>query len=90
MAQVMLSTSDNPFNPFADYAAWYTWDIAHGYYTSQYLARIMAYTYDVSELEQDMIVESAVDECVEHNVSGVFIKVTKKEDPNSESEVVAS
>ena len=37
---VMLSTIDNPFNPFDDFDSWFHYDIEKGYNSCSYLARI--------------------------------------------------
>lgn len=75
----MLSTIDNPFNPFDDYAAWYSYDLASGYHTSEFLSRIAQLSDQLSDAEYDSAIEQAVDECVEENILGVFIKITKIE-----------
>ena len=41
----MLTTSDNPFDPFDEFEKWNAQDVAKGYNTLQYLAR----TVDESE-----------------------------------------
>lgn len=37
---VLLSTSDNPYNPFTDYDNWRTYDHFKGYCCEEYLARM--------------------------------------------------
>jgi hypothetical protein len=81
--ECMLSTSDNPFNPFDDYAAWNTWDVAAGYHTAQFLGRIVHTSDDLSDFDQERIIEEAVDECVRENVLGVFIKVVRESTTNA-------
>lgn len=39
----MLTTIDNPYSPKDDYGKWYSWDIANGYNTTEYLARLADY-----------------------------------------------
>ena len=29
--QAMLSTADNPWNPFTNFNEWYAFDVVHGY-----------------------------------------------------------
>lgn len=79
MATVMLSTSDNPFDPFSEYDAWHTWDIASGYHTAEFLARVVQFSDDLSDIDQEKVLEDAIDECVRENVLGVFIKVVRKQ-----------
>ena len=66
MARVMLSTSNNPFNPFIQYDRWEDFDEnVCGYYSNSYLARIAATSPDLSGYENEKAVEDAVDEIVE-------------------------
>ena len=71
----MLSTVDNPFNPFTESEEWRVFDEGHGYYTSQFLARIVKSSDDLSEPDQSLAIEAAITEIVEENVSGLYIKV---------------
>lgn len=64
----MLTTVDNPYDPAENFAAWYTWDVTHGYNTSAYLARIMVVADDLPEAIRDVQIEQAIDEIIaEHN-----------------------
>jgi hypothetical protein len=38
--QSMLTTEDNPFDPFTQFDEWYAFDVEKEYYTCAYLARI--------------------------------------------------
>lgn len=71
----MLSTVDNPWNPHTQFEAWSAWDEAHGYYTLSLLGRIIKTSNDLSQVDQDAATEHAIDEIVDENVSGMFIKV---------------
>ena len=73
----MLSTIDNPFNPFLDFDNWYNYDVSHGYNSSAYLMRIAKPSDSLSdELNADEI-ERAIDEIVDVNINGLFFKVTE-------------
>jgi hypothetical protein len=74
----MLSTSDNPYDPFTQWDQWYTYDLDHGYYTSDYLARLVVQSNDLSSADQDLAIDFAIDEIVKENVNGLYIKVEKK------------
>ena len=66
MARTMITTTDNPYNPFTQYDEWASYDeAACGYYSSSYVARIAALSPDFSEAEMDQAIEDAVDEITE-------------------------
>jgi hypothetical protein len=73
----MLTTVDNPFNPFTEYDEWQRWDIIAGYNTSSLLARITTYSHDLSDADQDLAIDQAMDEIVRENVSGMWRKVSE-------------
>ena len=63
LARTMLTTSDNPYNPFKQYNEWLAYDEAiAGYYTNSYLARIAILSPELSPNEMDNAVEDAIDE----------------------------
>lgn len=74
----MLTTFDNPHNPFDDFDSWYSWDTRHGYHTSAFLARITVNSLELSEPDQSVALEQAIDEIVRENVLGVYTKVTRE------------
>lgn len=73
----MLTTVDNPFNPFTEWNEWYVFDAQKGYNTPSFLARITILSSDLSEADQDLAIEQAMDEIVKENVSGMWKKVTR-------------
>ena len=77
MAKFALTTIDNPFNPFTDYDRWNAYDEAQGYFTSNFLARIVITSSDLSEADQDLAIENAIDEIVRENVLGIYRKVAQ-------------
>ena len=72
----MLTTSDNPYNPYTDWDQWYAFDVAAGYHTSAYLARIVKTSHDLSEEDQDLAITQGIDDILELNLSGKHIKVS--------------
>lgn len=76
MTEHMLTTVDNPFNPFKEFDAWYAFDEAAGYKTTALLARIVITSDDMSEADQSLAIEQAIDEIVRHNVNGMYRKVS--------------
>lgn len=75
MDDYMLSTSDNPFNPYTHWEQWYAFDVAAGYHTSAYLARLVVTSYELSDADQDLAITQAMDEILEFNLTGNYIKV---------------
>lgn len=67
----MLSTSDNPFNPFTHYNEWYKYDMQMGYNTPGKLARYTTTSDTLSDADQEHAVNLAIDEIIELNDTGV-------------------
>lgn len=82
----MLTTVDNPHDPFNNYDDWTAWDERQGYHTQAFLSRVAVVSDDLSEADYDAAVEHAIDEIVEENILGLYRKVTRiVPDSNSES-----
>ena len=75
----MLTTTDNPFNPFTHWNDWKSYDEDHGYYSSQYLARIAKTSYDLSDSDNVRAVNQAIDEILELNILGIYKKIYEDE-----------
>jgi hypothetical protein len=71
----MLTTLDNPYNPFTQYDEWYEYDTGKGYNTCAYLARITKTSEELSEAEEALAIDVAMDEIVSLNILGNYIKV---------------
>ena len=71
----MLTTIDNPFNPFTHYDEWYNYDHAQGYYTCEYLARIAKTSDELSDHDNALAIEDAIDEIVKLNILGIYLKI---------------
>ena len=74
----MLTTIDNPHDPFEDFEGWYAFDLRAGHNTSSFLARIAVTSPNLSEYDQNQALEEAIDEIVRENVNGLYRKVTKE------------
>lgn len=84
MAEHMLTTIDNPFDPFTEFDSWYQFDEAAGYHTSAYLARVVRTSEELSEADQSLAIEQAIDEIVKENVLGIYRKVSAKPDESGD------
>ena len=76
MSESMLTTVDNPFDPFTQFDQWYAYDENAGYHTSALLARIVKSSDELSEADQSVAIENAIDEIVRINANALYIKVT--------------
>jgi hypothetical protein len=74
----MLTTIDNPYDPFDHYDEWSAYDERMGYHTPSFLARVVITSDELSELDQNLAVEDAIDEIIKENVSGLYKKVTRE------------
>lgn len=77
MIKAMLTTVDNPHNPFDNFRAWFAWDVAAGYHSTALLAKIIITSDELSETEQNEANTLAIDEIVEQNVTGMHKKITR-------------
>ncbi len=75
--EYMLTTVDNPFDPFTRFDEWYEYDVRMGYNTSAFLARIAKSSYEMSEPDQALAIQNAIDEIIQENVSGMWRKVSR-------------
>lgn len=73
----MLTTIDNPFNPFTHYDEWFNFDVSKGYNTCAYLARVTKSSDELSEEDQNLATQEAMDEIVSLNLLGNYIKVSE-------------
>ena len=74
----MLTTIDNPFDPFTQFEEWNRFDIQKGYHTCAYLARITVTDNDLIGLEESSEIESSIDEILKFNLLGIYKKVTRE------------
>ena len=75
--EYMLTTVDNPFNPYTEFEQWFSYDLLKGYNTPSFLARVVHTSDDLSEADQAEATQLAIDEIVRENVLGLYRKVTE-------------
>ena len=74
----MLTTIDNPYDPFTQFREWYAYDEEKGYSTCSYLARVANTTKDLGEVEYQREINEAIDEILFYNLGGVYKKIVKE------------
>lgn len=77
MAIAMLTTKDNPYDPFIDFDAWFIYDTEMGYNSCGFLDRIANTSDSLTDQENQAEIERAIDEIVKFDPTNNFIKVTK-------------
>jgi len=75
--QIMLTTIDNPWDPFTQYDEWLQWDEGAGYHTNAYLARVVRTSDALSDADQEFAIDQAIEEIIQENVLGVYKKAVK-------------
>ena len=85
--KVMLTTFDNPYDPFEQFSSWFLFDVEKGYNTCSYLGRIAKFSDEMTTKEEDEEVERAIDEIIKYDFMNIYKKVRKEtEDPNETTE----
>ena len=73
--EVTLTTTDNPWNPFTHFDEWRKFDESKGYNTCSYLARIAKTSDELSEADEALAIDQAIDEIVKMNVLEIYKKI---------------
>lgn len=74
----MLTTFDNPFDPFEQFDSWFLFDVEKGYNSCAYLARIARTSDQFSDKENEEEIENAIDEIIKYDFMNIYKKVKKK------------
>ena len=72
----MLTTFDNPFDPFEQFTSWFMFDVEKGYNSCAYLGRIAKTSEQFSEEENKEEIEKAIDEIIKYDFMNIYKKVT--------------
>ena len=81
MKACMLTTKDNPYNPFDNFDSWYRFDMDKGYSSCSYLDRIARTSDQLTEEENAEEIERAIDEIIKYDFQNIYRKV--KQDTNT-------
>ena len=73
----MLTTFDNPFDPFEQFTSWFMFDVEKGYNSCSSLARIAKLTDDMTDQEVSDEIERAIDEIIQYDFANIYKKVKK-------------
>jgi len=81
---IMLTTVDNPYDPFEDFKLWYLFDMKLGYNTCGYIARLAKDDESMTQKEKEKDVEEVIDRIIACDPFNVYIKVTKPSEEEPE------
>ena len=87
--EIMLTTFDNPFDPFDEFISWFLFDVEKGYNTCSKIARIARSSDDLSTIEDKRETERAIDEIINYDFLNIYKKISRNVEkdlaPSSES-----
>ena len=72
----MLTTVDNPYNPFTQWDLWYNFDEQTGHCSCGYLDRVSATSDGFTETETIRELNRAIDWIVNNDPTNIYRKVT--------------
>ena len=88
-----LTTYDNPYDPFEQFVPWFMFDIQKGYNSCCLLARTLealglsTNDDELSDEEIEKNIETAINEILNTDFMGIYVKVSDK---NKKNELVSS
>lgn len=77
--EVMLTTIDNPYNPFDEFDRWLQFDTGKGYNTCALLARVSTSSNELSEFDESNEIENAMNDIIMYDPSQKFKKIRRSE-----------
>ena len=70
-----LTTNDNPFDPDKQFTSWLMFDMEKGYNSCAYLGRIARTSDQLSDEENDLEIERAIDEIIQYDFANIYKKI---------------
>ena len=83
--EVMLTTFDNPYDPFDEFVPWWMYDIEKGYNTCSLLARIARYSEEFSTVEDKIETERAIEAIIDNDFLNIYKKVVRESQNDDEN-----
>lgn len=76
--QCLLTTFDNPFDPFEQFLSWFMFDMEKGYDSCGKVARIAEFSDDMTTKEYFEENERAIDAIIQYDFTNTYRKVVKQ------------
>ena len=77
MKECMITTIDNPYDPFTQFNHWFLFDTEKGYNTCAYLDRVAKVSEEFSDEENNLAIEQAIDEIIKYDFRNIYKKVSR-------------
>ena len=77
LRECMLTTIDNPYNPFEQFVLWDLFDHEKGHNSKELLARFVQLSDDMTQKEENEEIERAIDEIIKYDPLDIYAKVIK-------------
>lgn len=81
--ECMLTTIDNPYNPFTQWDDWLRFDRDQGYYTNEYLARVAETDELNTNKQNEQAIRAAMREIVMFNPTNLWVLAYKPADSST-------
>ena len=78
MKEVMLTTTDNPFDPFDQFDSWFMFDSDKGYNSCGLIDRIARTSDQLSDDENKREIERAIEEIIQYDPLNIYKRVTRE------------
>lgn len=85
MRVCMLTTVDNPFDPFDQFDSWYQFDMDKGYSSCSYLDRIARTSDQLTDQENNEEIEHAINEIIKYDFMNIYRKVVRETNDEAET-----
>ena len=80
--QCVLTTFDNPYDPFEQFTDWFMFDVSKGYNSCGLLARIARTSDQLSDDENNEEIERAIDWIITYDFQNIYKKVKSDQSIN--------
>ena len=77
--EFMLTTTDNPYNPFEQFALWNLFDKEHGHNTCELIARLSKISFDMTQKEENEDYDRVVEFIIMHDPHDKYKKFFREE-----------
>ena len=79
MKRTVLTAKANPWNPFENFKDWKRWEDDHKTYSYNVQARIAHTSGELTDEENELIIEAAIDSFLRNDFLGTYKKLQSEE-----------